>query len=984
MDQLMDIVREYSEVIALMRKEKDEIVSRFEGAVKENEAMKVEREARDMELISIDRGREGEQSFDEGDPILDRLGGELEDGRRAEAEKRVEELKAERDAFKLEVESVRQAKKVLSAEADLARNRREELEKEVEGMREERDESRKRAEEAEAAYERAVESKVAAEAEFSRRLHHMTDEHNKKLLDSSSDKKQNPIAEKGTSTEAELEEGRLSGSIGFYLRTLANDLENTAGGITETRESANSTRICIEAVVRDLRSIIEKITRGDGQDQDLMEQESLVLLERRGIGSGGNNRSSGVTLLKMDQSKEKESRFASGFGNSDYSKIMSQDGSNQNSVIPKRLDLSPIDMPEKEEKEGDAQIRFSGRTFGIQEVEFETIQNEDQQSLVIRYQKQIKEMNEYLKSREIEHNELFHQNKLLKDSIQEMVERRTKIMEVADKIEDLDKEELIDFAGDLLEKMMIMNTELENEKKKSSEIRFEGSANKENSMYESEGRNSEIEEMVNKREIEIKALRMQNSELQEKLGREKEKNNTNDSALEESGKYAEDIRKIIGLYESQINNDKKLIGQIKSELQGYLTKVEELEVESKISKKTISKMAEEIVSLRECIATLQKYKRNIEKDYEDVKARANYDHQQLQFQEESYILKDSNLSNHKTPHKESSFVKKPHGYLYKNEKENGAQSSYGNTQSKQSTLKEMFGQEKIERSLNGIHIKLMEFINKNYVIRNKEAQMIHRDLMMKMIDLNKMVENLCNIVGEYKKQDQISAKVTKGNLKPLIQVDRRSTTDHSPHEQTSASPKTKISNKTQIFHEKEGPKPSRKLFTKSTDKRNAREYELVNLLDNQADYETEENQLEHFTENITVLASNCNMVTKRAEDLYLEYKKIDININQVIRYLSSSLKRDQLDSSKGIQKYIHLLRDSECSKIKEMVVQLKNEDIEAKVAVKKLLKYSILGLKTKVNDIKDLTRDRRDELTKMILKDRINVDGLSNIPNRSK
>ena len=63
-----------------------------------------------------------------------------------------------------------------------------------------------------------------------------------------------------------------------------------------------------------------------------------------------------------------------------------------------------------------------------------------------------------------------------------------------------------------------------------------------------------------------------------------------------------------------------------------------------------------------------------------------------------------------------------------------------NTSTVKQPVKEVSGVKKVEKGLNSIHMKLMEFINKSYVLTNNEARMIHRDLTMKFIEINRLLD----------------------------------------------------------------------------------------------------------------------------------------------------------------------------------------------------------------------------------------------------
>ena len=129
-------------------------------------------------------------------------------------------------------------------------------------------------------------------------------------------------------------------------------------------------------------------------------------------------------------------------------------------------------------------------------------------------------------------------------------------------------------------------------------------------------------------------------------------------------------------------------------------------------------------------------------------------------------------------------------------------------------------------------------------------------------------------------------------------------------------------------------------------------------------------------EAIRVLTSNSDVITKRGQDLVAEYRKIDENISQLIRYLSSK-KKVPLGK---LAKYRALLVDSELESLKAQIKQIHAEDTEVRVSVRNLLKSSSSHLKAQVNHIKNRTKDRRDHLASLVLKDQIEVEGLATAP----
>lgn len=946
-EQLIEIIRESSELVGVMRADRERVLDELEEVVAENHQLVAERQAREAELDIIEPGRE-DNTFEEGKALLDRFkeatGGEgflenspQKDQLQAELGKQLEraedlveeyakkhdELKSERDALKLELESAKQAKRIAAAEADQTRAKRDEASSALREAQEEAARLRRDVEASDAKLQAAVKERDDAMVLLSVR----------KQFD-----------EKGTETR----EGSKSNSpapVPRLLRQVIEDLLKAQQQLESDEGLAQGVQALLAGAIEDLRGFQQDDQGAAASYKD----ESLVLLERRG-GLGTSNQASGITLLRADPLKE--SQFNSRLP-SEKSKQSPPD-SQMNSEMVKKLNLSPFLAPDQDSQANEGQFKFSARTFGLQEGEFETLQNEDQQTLLLRYIRQAKDASEYAQAKEAEIAKLAGENQMLREAIEELVHKREKVEEVAERLEDLDKEELLDLAKELLEKIDNQHGEIESLRRRDANIFFpSGGARK--LRYDSEGREVSFEEASLRKGGQL-GLRDTRHDAEARNG-PAEPTSDPIRIVEE---IDPDVQRIIDLYEAQISNDRALIDQMKAELEDCSLKLAEQEMEKNVQNKAVDRMSEEILALRDKNKQLLKLRQLQESDLQDLKLRNNCDFAPSapDSEQEDLVLQEIKLGNRrKDPQKDSR--KGGNG-----DKENSTRKNQTAEAGNSSNLKDSFGRERLERGLTSIHMKLMEYINKNYSLKTKEAQLIHKDLAMKMIDVNRMIEALCNRLNEYKKTD-LQARSAKAQLKPLVsggkkQEKSRDAGRAESYQRTSAQQESKV---------------AKRLFTKSTDHkidRDLRSHSKVSIEGDPASATLKENQSENFVETIKVLTSNSDVITKRGHDLVSEYRKIDDNITQLVRYLSSK-KKPQLGK---LAKYRNLLVDSELEALKTQIKQIHAEDIEVRVSVKNLLKSSASHLKAKVNQIKNKTKDRRDQLASLVQKDQIEVEGL--------
>ena len=261
----------------------------------------------------------------------------------------------------------------------------------------------------------------------------------------------------------------------------------------------------------------------------------------------------------------------------------------------------------------------------------------------------------------------------------------------------------------------------------------------------------------------------------------------------------------------------------------------------------------------------------------------------------------------------------------------------------QNGLKESFGRLKVENGLNTIQAKLSEFINKNYYLNNKEASFIHRDMTMKMIEINKMIQRLLSVLSDYKnwETNQKQQSNSKRKLKPMVAA------EYDQENIRNSVSQGKLNRK--LFHDK----PGEKLQTR-------REAE---------DLDEELKAAKEFQERVGVIASNSEVILLRGDALVDEYRKIDENIEKLVRYL---VHRGGSNGMVGKYKqYLHASRQLEMRHILEGV---KRKELVLRNKTVDQLKESILNLKQEVNSLKEATKDRRDRFNEMLRQDKISVE----------
>ncbi len=947
-EQLIEIIRESSELVGVMREDRNRVVGELEAVAAENQQLVAEKQARDADLDIIEPSRDQDNTFEEGKALLDRFqeaaeaDGFLENTSRkdqlqAELRKQLEraedlvedfskkneQLKNERDALKLELERTKQAKRIAASEAELHRLKKEETLAVLH--------------EAQQAVDQLQSSLDAAQAS----LQATTKERDEALAMLSVRK---PLDDRGTDTR-EASKSNSPVSLPRHLRQVLENLEKARLQLETEAGASHHGQTLLASAIEDLRGLLLD-NHGAATSH---KEESLLLLERRG-GFGTSNQASGITLLRADA--QKDSQFNSRLP-SELSK-QSPTNSQMNSEMVKKLNLSPFLAPEQDSQAPEGHFKFSARTFGLQERDFETLQNEDQQTLLARYIRQLKDVSEYAQAKETETGKLAAENQMLREAIEELVHKREKVEEVAERLEDLDKEELLELAKELLEKIENQHSEIESLRRKEPNIFYPSGQDNQPASLQASDTRARPSSPGNKDHTEHLPPRQPSP-----ARRDLDPPEPTSDPIRIVEEIDPDVQKIIDLYEAQISNDRALIEQMKAELEDCNLRLAENESEKLIQNKAVDLLTEQVLDLRQHNKQLLKNKQLQQLDLQDLQLRTHAERSPAPDSDREDIVLQEIPFNHrykKTGPRNPSFA----------DKENSALRNQ-TPDATRPTLKDSFGREKLERGLTTIHMKLMEYINKSYSLKTRESQMIHKDLTMKMIDLNRMVEALCDRLNDYKQTDPRN-RTTKPQLKPLVAASKR-------------QDRSRDGARAESYHraaDQQNAQVVKRLFTKSTDHKNNRDTgpQTGPAVDPDASTSNKENESQHFLEAVKVLTSNSDVITKRGQDLVSEYRKIDENISQLIRYLSSK-KKVPLGK---VARYRSLLVDSEYENLKTQIKQIHAQDIEVRVSVRNLLKSAASHLKASVNQIKNKTKDRRDHLASLVLKDQIEVEGLAVTP----
>ena len=284
-------------------------------------------------------------------------------------------------------------------------------------------------------------------------------------------------------------------------------------------------------------------------------------------------------------------------------------------------------------------------------------------------------------------------------------------------------------------------------------------------------------------------------------------------------------------------------------------------------------------------------------------------------------------------------------------------------------MRTQFGLQKIEKSLVTIQMKLMELINKNYVLKTRETVSLHRDFTMKNIEINKLVDRLLESIRLVLRSVVTSENRSRTPLKAIVSNvgggEGREQWVYSREESMpkltkmryeSRKQKEALAHREGLFRNKSASVTKRE----TSDKKENPPAELQS----------------EFTSNIKILLENIKVAVKRGNGLAIEYKKIDENLQKLVKFLSSKQR------SSLLQRYSSMLGRSEYQLLSEKAKNLASLEHQCKQTVLQSLQDSYGQLKQDVNALKNQTKERRDILIVMVRNDKLTVENVHTSPKK--
>ena len=282
------------------------------------------------------------------------------------------------------------------------------------------------------------------------------------------------------------------------------------------------------------------------------------------------------------------------------------------------------------------------------------------------------------------------------------------------------------------------------------------------------------------------------------------------------------------------------------------------------------------------------------------------------------------------------------------------------------SLRTQFGLQKIEKGLTTIQIKLMELINKNYVLKSRETIALHRDIIMKNIEINKLLDRLVDSIRLVMRDLVATENRSRTPLKAMISTPGGLAHDEWTYSRDESAPRmARIRHETRLSTTPQGKDDYYRNKSASTRKPNS---EFPDLHSGMVSTD--------FASQVKVILENIQLAIKRGSGLASEYKKIDDNLHKLVKFLSSKQK------SSLLKRYSSMLERSEHKKLAEKVQDLKSHEQDCKESVLHSLQSCYDRLRQNVNAMKNQTKERRDILIVMVRNDKLTVENIHTSPKK--
>lgn len=266
-----------------------------------------------------------------------------------------------------------------------------------------------------------------------------------------------------------------------------------------------------------------------------------------------------------------------------------------------------------------------------------------------------------------------------------------------------------------------------------------------------------------------------------------------------------------------------------------------------------------------------------------------------------------------------------------------------------------------------IQLKLMELINKNYVLKTKETISLHRDMTMKNIEINHLVEKLIGSIRLMLRDNVSQENRRRSPLKPLVPVLKDSDQGDWTYSRENSAPKlAKMRFETRM---KKQNTDSQDLFrNKSASVKRKSSYTEEN---------EDPNSENEFSSKLQVTMANISVAVKRGGGLANEYKKIDENLHKLVKFLASK------DKSTLLPRYAAMLERSDIGVLVEKNKSLRLQEEKCKKEILQKLEDTYDKLRSQVNSMKNQTKERRDVLIMMVRNDKLTVENVHSSPKKA-
>lgn len=290
---------------------------------------------------------------------------------------------------------------------------------------------------------------------------------------------------------------------------------------------------------------------------------------------------------------------------------------------------------------------------------------------------------------------------------------------------------------------------------------------------------------------------------------------------------------------------------------------------------------------------------------------------------------------------------------------------------------------KIERGLSTLQTKLQDLLSKPYAARTGNSS-LHRDTQLRLGELANIVAELRNQVGQpqYIDAPRLQAIVVTPPKQP-----RDSRLWAYPHEQSEprlqklrnearlkrlAGGHQEVQSRTKAATPNESDRTRAKSATPAKKSKPSKSPDMQSPGRLSRPQWTAENE----SGSETIMANIAGGV-RRAVGLAAEYKKIDDNLEKLVRFLAAKHK------SSLLPRYKAMLDRSEISDLVSQSERLRLLEHRCKEEVSSMLKSAYEQMRVQVNAMKNQTKERRDILIMMVRNDKLTVENVQVTPQKT-